>query len=129
MKDSIIKSGNNLKQFIMQIYIILLIVIIPIVLIWGIIKFIKSSKKPTYLIVFLVVLLGATLPFHYIPSKLMVFPKNNFTFSNTIITEEDINQIIKRYNSANIFEQTALNNEPLVRKLREVGVIVDKDKN
>lgn len=113
----------------MQIYLILLMVIISIVLIWGIIKFIKSSKKPTYLIVFLVVLLGATLPFHYIPSKLMVFPKNNFTFSNTIITEEDIDQIIERYNSANIFEQTALNNEPLVRKLREVGVIINKDKN
>lgn len=113
----------------MQIYLILLMVIISIVLIWGVIKFIKSKKKPTYLIVFLVVLLGVTLPFHYIPSKLMVFPKNNFTFSNTIITEEDIDQIIERYNSANIFEQTALNNEPLVRKLREVGVIINKDKN
>lgn len=112
----------------MDIITLIIAVIIPLALfIWLIIKFIKSTKKPTYLIVLFVFILATTLPFHYIPSQFMVFPKNNLTFSNTFITEDDIDKIIDRYNSSNLFEQTALNNEPLVRKLKEIGVIVDKD--
>ena len=30
-----------------------------------------------------------------------VFPKGHFTFSNTLIFQDDIDKIIKRYNSAN----------------------------
>lgn len=88
----------------------------------------KNSKNP-YLkwIIRIAVVLIIILPFHYIPSRMMMFPKNSLTFSYTIITEDDINSIIERYNNASFFERQAINNEPIVRKLREKGIIVEKD--
>ena len=79
-------------------------------------------------IVFLLIVLGLTLPFHYVPTAMKMFPKDHFTFKHTIITEDDINQIIKSYNSSNIFEQNAMNNDPFIRTLKEEGIIVDKSK-
>lgn len=104
---------------------ILTLIIVGIITIYIIIEFITSKNKTMFGLIFVLILITASLPFHYIPSKFMAFPKNTLTFSNTIITEEDIDNIIERYNNSNIFEQTALNNEPLIRKLREVGVLID----
>jgi hypothetical protein len=63
------------------------------------------------------------LSFHIIPSRLKVFPKDNFTFSNTIITEDDISGLIQRYNNATFFEKAAIRNEALPKKLIEKGII------
>lgn len=80
-------------------------------------------------IIFIVIVLGLTLPFHYVPSAMKVFPKDHFTFKHTIITEDDINDIVRRYNNCKtIFEQQTFNNDPFVRTLREHGLIVDKDR-
>ncbi len=91
-----------------------------------------TPKKGTnYLgwIIFILIVLGLTLPFHYVPSAMRMFPKDHFTFKHTIITQEDVDDIINRYNNArNIFEQNAMNNDPFIRTLREQGIIVDKDK-
>lgn len=71
---------------------------------------------------------GLTLPFHYIPSQLMMFPKEQLTFSNTFITKQDVVQLIERYNSAeNIFEQLSISRDPLFRKLAENGLIKDRN--
>jgi len=87
----------------------------------------NQDKKNSYfkwaLIFFIIIVL--TLPFHYIPSRGMVFPKNSLTFSYTIITEYDINSIIERYNNSSFLERQAMNNEPVVRKLMEKGIIVE----
>lgn len=90
----------------------------------------SNSGANTYIkLIFLALLLaGVTLPFHYIPDRLIVFPKEQMTFSHTFITQKDIDYIIERYNNAdNIFEQQAIANEPLVRKLTEKGLIVDRN--
>ncbi len=84
----------------------------------------KSSGKG--LIIFALVLLGITLPFHYVPSHLKVFPKNNLTFSHTIILQSDIDDLIIRYNNASVFEKKTMRNEPFVRKLMEEGIIIEK---
>lgn len=86
-----------------------------------------GSSAPVWILVILLLILGATLPFHYIPSRGMIFPKNSLTFSYTIITEDDINTIISRYNKASLIEMQAINNEPVVRKLMEQGIIVSKE--
>lgn len=67
--------------------------------------------------------IGLTLPFHYIPSALMMFPKDNMSFSYTIVTQTDIDGLVKRYNEASLFEKSAIQNEPLFRKLSEKGLI------
>jgi predicted transcriptional regulator YheO len=56
-----------------------------------------------------------------------VFPKNNLTFSYTIITEDYVEKLIDRYNNASFFEKQAINEEPIVRKLMEQGIIYEKN--
>jgi hypothetical protein len=55
-----------------------------------------------------------------------MFPKENLTFSNTFIFEENINKIINRYNNASLLEKQAIKQEPLYRKLMEKGIIVEE---
>lgn len=59
----------------------------------------------------------------------MVFPKDNLSFSNTYISQDDIDKLIERYNDASFFEKQAINQEPFVRKLMEKGIIVETANN
>ena len=87
---------------------------------------VKKKNKSRKWIIILIIILGLTLPFHYVPNHLMVFPKDNLTFSNTIITQKDIDKLLKRYNDCEtIFQQQSIRNEPLFRKLSEKGIIYD----
>lgn len=90
----------------------------------------KSDKKPNRKnakgwIIFFIFIIGATLPFHYVPSELKIFPKNNLTFSNTIIFQKDIDELVYRYNHASFYEKLAIKEEPLFRKLTEKGIIYE----
>jgi hypothetical protein len=79
-------------------------------------------------ITFVIIVLLATLPFHYVSysGNFRVFPKDNLTFSNTIILQEDIDNITKRYYDASTgFEQLAIRQEPLFRKLVDHGIIAE----
>jgi len=91
----------------------------------------NDNNKPYFkLIVALVIILGATLPFHYVPSAMKVFPKDNLTFSYTIITQDDVDNLLKRYNDCEtIFQQQSIRTEPLFRKLSDQGIIYDKKNN
>jgi len=89
----------------------------------------------------LVAILFATLPFYYVIqdkvridedtriqmrekyAMFKVYAKDNLTFSNTFIFQDDIDKIIKRYNNASLLEQQAIRQEPLTRKLMEKGII------
>ena len=53
--------------------------------------------------------------------------KGHFTFSNTLIFQDDIDKIIKRYNSANFIERQVIRQEPLFKKLIEKKIIVFAD--
>ena len=73
------------------------------------------------------VLLLFALGFHFVPSRSRMFPKDNFTFSYTIITESDIHDLLERHNSANFFEKNVIKQEPLFRKLADKGIIYEED--
>jgi hypothetical protein len=85
----------------------------------------KYRKYFTYFIIISVILL-ITLPFHYIPEQLMIFPKDHWTFSNTIIFQSDVDKLVERYNKASFFEKISIREEPLTKKLMEKGLIVEK---
>ncbi len=92
----------------------------------------KNSRSYSVPITFFVlnsIALIATLPFHYVPSRSRVFTKDHLTLSYTIITEEDIENLIKRYNESSFFEKLSLQDDALVKKLFENGIIVHKSKN
>ena len=86
-----------------------------------------KSRSGRGWMIFFIIIIGATLPFHYVPESFKVFPKNNLTFSNTIILQEDIDDLIKRYNNASRYEKLAMKEEPLFRKLTEKGIIYEID--
>lgn len=100
--------------------IIITLIFIFLVLFEGAYK----SKRPVlwYSLLFGIPIFFS-LTFHTIPSRLKVFPKDNFTFSNTIITEKNIKNLIERYNNATFFEKSAIRDEALVKKLIQEGII------
>lgn len=86
----------------------------------------KNNPYLKWIVIIAVALIITLPPFHYVPSRMMMFPKNSLTFSYTIITEDDICSIIERYNKASFLEKQAMNNEPIIRKLMEKEIIVEK---
>ncbi|MDR1180147.1 MAG: SAM domain-containing protein [Spirochaetales bacterium] len=52
-----------------------------------------------------------------------IFPKDHLTLSDTIITDSDIEKLIRSYNNANIFERNTMNSALLFKKLMEKGLI------
>ena len=94
----------------------------------------KSNKKQYFRVsgfgMLIVIVILATLPFHYIPSRSLVFPKDHLTFTNTFITESDKEDIINRFNRASFFEKISMMNDPLMKNLKEHYIIVNiSDKN
>jgi hypothetical protein len=68
------------------------------------------------------------LSYHWIPSRNITFPKDHLTFSNTLLFEDDIENLIDRFNSASPLEQAVIAQEPLSRKLLEKGIIYKETK-
>jgi len=64
----------------------------------------KKFKKYIKYFVFLSIVLLITLPFHYVPEYLMVFPKDRWTFSHTIIFESDVDALIETDKLLILFE-------------------------
>jgi hypothetical protein len=90
----------------------------------------KSSSSKSYITLFsiLIIVLLATLPFHYVfyNNEVKIFAKDNFTFKDTFVAEDDINKLIERINNANFWERSAIANESLYKKLTEEGIIIKK---
>lgn len=88
-------------------------------------KFIKDFIEIVAIMIAIVV--GFTLFFHVLilNGDFSVFPKEHVTFSDTFITQKDVNVLIDRYNNASFLERNAIEQEPLVRKLREKKIIID----
>jgi hypothetical protein len=77
-----------------------------------------------------IIVLGLTLPFHYVllPANPSVFPKENLSLSNTFIFDSDIDKILTRYNNADYQEQLLIRQESLFKKLFEKGYIEKTEK-
>ena len=90
----------------------------------------ENKKKNSYVgwFLFIFIILGLTLPFHWSLDYGTVFPKEHLTFNKTFFTNEDVSRIIERYNNANFIERQAISQEPFVRKLMEKGIIYDKER-
>ena len=85
----------------------------------------KRSGRVT-LVVIIIILLGLTLPFHYLPDHGKVLMKANLTFKNTIVTNSDIEAIVLRLNKASLMEQMQMRQDPFIQTLMESGVLFEK---
>ncbi len=89
----------------------------------------KTSGKQNQskvLIIIATILVGLTLPFHYVPSHMKVFPKSRLTFNHTLVLQSDIDKLLEQYNNASFFEKLAIKKEPFFRKLTEEGIIYEE---
>ena len=73
--------------------------------------------------VIIMVVLLLTLPFHYVPTELKMFPKDHLSLDNTFIFQSDIDHLIERYNKGDVLEKLSMMNEPLYKKLVEEDII------
>lgn len=93
----------------------------------------QSSNNKSYLrfITFIIIVLIVTLPFHYVfyRGELKVFIKDNFSFKDTFVTEDDIDDLIERHNKANLWDKSAIRNESLHKKLIEEGIITTENRS
>ena len=53
-----------------------------------------------------------------------ILPKENLSFSNTFVTENDIDELIKRGYEGCYFDNLNVRNEPLYKKLKETHIII-----
>ena len=71
-----------------------------------------------------IILLGLTLPFHYVPSSMKVIKKDKLSFNNTIITKGQIDEYLGRYNDCQILsQQESIRKEPFFKLLNDNGLI------
>lgn len=89
----------------------------------------KMLKKYVwiFLLIFLCFSLGFLLSFHILIGYNKIIPKEHLTFNNTFVTNNDIVNLIERYNRADFFEKQAIINEPLYRRLTEEGLIYNTE--
>ena len=76
------------------------------------------------------ILFVVMLPFHYVFYKgnYGIIPKYQLTFRYTLITTDEVESIIKKYNDANLFEKSTINNDPVMQILKEKGIIIEDKK-
>lgn len=76
-------------------------------------------------VVFFAVLFFA-LSFHWMPDHGCIFPREQLSFANTVISHEDIDQLIERHNEASGFERALVRQEYIYQKMVELGIIFEK---
>jgi len=88
-----------------------------------------SIKRLVTLVTILIIALVILLPFHYVigyDSGLKIFAKQNLSFSYTFITKKTVDEIIERYNKANLWEKISIREEYIVKKLMAEGILIEK---
>lgn len=111
-----------------------LILNILILLVIGIMKFIKKKKINYSLLikiyaVIILIQIGTLLTFHFVldDDNFIVrrFSKNGLSFNKTFITQKDLRTIKSDYENAGIFFKTQTLNDPFVKLLMENKVLLD----
>ena len=120
----------------MEVFMLIVLVALIGYYIWKAIKYFKKKAqegklKRTLQVtigIVVVIFIGLTLPFHYLPYHGRVLVKANLTFKNTIVTNNDIEGIVKRYNNSNFMQQVQMRQDPFIQTLMESGVLFDIDR-
>lgn len=69
------------------------------------------------IIIISILIFGATLPFHWVISDLIVVPKKNLTFDKTFVTDDEVQEIVEKYYLGSPKEKFEVENDPLTEKL------------
>jgi hypothetical protein len=91
----------------------------------GQMVFETKNRSNSMIIISMVGLLIFIFSFHIFLGNngVTILPKSYFTFSNSIFTQSDVNQLIDKYNNATLFEKLSMQNDPFFKKLMEKELI------
>jgi len=91
----------------------------------------NNIKKLVSLLTILIIAFVILLPFHYVIGYgdfgIIIFAKENLSFSNTFITGGTVNKLIDRYNNSTLLEKFSIREESLFKKLLAEGIIYIKN--
>lgn len=88
----------------------------------------KVRPKRNWKVIFgviIILFIGLTLPFHYLPQHGKILMKANLTFKNTIVTNSDIERIVDQFNNANFMQQMQMRQDPFIKTLLDSGVMFE----
>ena len=115
-----------------RISILAYTILTGIIILFLYLLFALLGKKLGFIALF-VLIFGSTLPFHYLigcsNDLVKIIPKDHFTFEHTIITGQDVMELIERFNNASYAEQQGMRQDPLWQTLIKNGIIYEKDLN
>lgn len=91
----------------------------------GQVIFETKTRINSMIIIWMVGLLIFILSFHIFLGNngVTIFPKSYYTFSNSIFTQSDVNQLIDKYNNGTLLERLSMQNDPFFKKLVEKELI------
>lgn len=91
----------------------------------GQVVFETKNQNNSMIIIWMAGLLIFILSFHIFLGNngVTIFPKSYFTFSNSIFTQSDVNELIDKYNNATLLEKLSMQNDPFFKTLMEKGLI------
>ena len=123
----LVRTDPNIRTNILVLTGLILIVVLFLYLLF------KLLGKTLGFIALFVLIFGSTLPFHYLigcsNDLVKIIPKDHFTFEHTIITGQDVMELIERFNNASFAEQQGMRQESVFRTLIKHGIIYEKDLN
>lgn len=76
----------------------------------------NSLKRIAFFLIFICFI---TLPFHWVPSESMVIPKKNLSFNRTIVTKDDVHDIVDKYYLGSPIEKMEVAGDPLTYALKD----------
>ncbi|MBL1408705.1 hypothetical protein [Sphingobacterium faecale] len=86
----------------------------------------RPNRVGQWLKTILVIAVFFMLSFHWMPDHGHIFPKEQLSLANTIISNKDVDQLIQRHNEASGFERTLIRQEYIHKKMYELGVIFER---
>lgn len=68
---------------------------------------------------FSIIICLLTLPFHWVPSEVIIVPKKSLSFSRTFISEDDVREIVEKYYLGSPREKFEIEGDPLTDALKD----------
>lgn len=79
------------------------------------------------LLIFIILIFGLTLPFHWVLSEPIVIPKKTLSLNETFITRDEVSMIVERFYFGSPKEKFETDNQPLTIELAKRWKVIKTD--
>ena len=113
----------------MNLKLVMFLMLILVFILLSSILLSKIKKTTNPLVGFMLLItayLVAFLAFHFVPQHFLIFPKDQLSFSKTVLMQDDIDEVKEHFIGGGFNNKWVLDNTSLVRVLLEHGLLTDK---